>query len=179
LEPSAKGLAFDSLEAAQAFVDRVVNSALWRRLRRDAGRGLSPLGYVLVMRGRGKWATANTRWPLSAELRRRQGRPLGMIKLPRWAWSHWVALHELAHLATPNEVAWHGREFARVYLELVRRFMGEDSATLLRASFKNHRVKFRPARRRAPLDPARRAALVERLAKARAARVTKTLAPVV
>jgi hypothetical protein len=54
-------------------------------------------------------------------------------------------LHGLAHLVVPgsNEVAFHGPEFCRCYLDLVRRFLGPEQAAVLREAFKVHRVKHR------------------------------------
>lgn len=67
------------------------------------------------------------------------------ITLPRWARSRHVILHEIAHHMNrdlnPAPLAPHGPEFARTYLDLVRRILGSDEALSLLACFKIHRVK--------------------------------------
>lgn len=56
----------------------------------------------------------------------------GTIQLPRWSRHEGVILHELAHVVVGNRlVAWHGREFAKVYHHLVSRVMGEEAADAL------------------------------------------------
>lgn len=55
-----------------------------------------------------------------------------------------IVLHELAHCLTPNDA--HGRRWARVFLELVRYRMGEETYRLLRDAFRKHRVKYHPRR---------------------------------
>lgn len=80
-------------------------------------------------------------------------------------------LHELAHAVIPRHAAWHGREFAAVFLALVRRFMGAEAATALRASFREHGVKARQPGPSRKLTPDQRRAAIERLATARAAKM--------
>jgi hypothetical protein len=65
----------------------------------------------------------------------------GRIALPKWARSERVMLHEIAHHAAPRDAAAHGPEYARIYVELVRTFMGEKPAARLLAAFEAHRVK--------------------------------------
>jgi putative metallohydrolase (TIGR04338 family) len=111
-----------------AYVERVTRSRWWRcRLPRGVrvkdGRG--------TRIARGGWGT---------------GRPT--VNLPRWARTRLVILHELAHVLTSRpgrEVAAHGPEFAKTYLELVRRFEPE-LAPRLRAEFKAGRVRTRVAK---------------------------------
>jgi putative metallohydrolase (TIGR04338 family) len=73
------------------------------------------------------------------------------ITLPRWARTEWVMLHELAHTITMRKyvkrVAPHGREYAVVYLNLVRIFLGRESEKQLKLAFKTHRVKYRKPRK--------------------------------
>lgn len=58
----------------------------------------------------------------------------------------WVLLHEMAHwFAGPGN--WHGPRFARIYLGLVRRFLGPEQARALRAAYSKHRVKYRQSSR--------------------------------
>lgn len=74
----------------------------------------------------------------------------GIIRLPRWARSKLVALHELAHLAVARKygrsVPSHGREFAAIYLDLVRHVLGEDKGNQLQAAFRAQGVRFKPKR---------------------------------
>jgi hypothetical protein len=63
-----------------------------------------------------------------------------------------IILHELAHtivdrlqfvVAFNYNYTTHGRMFAFIYLELVRKFMGESSYTILKTGYKNFNVKYR------------------------------------
>lgn len=51
--------------------------------------------------------------------------------------------HTLAHLLHPDTTAWHGPEFAAVYIKLVEHELGEMVADDLRALFREHKVKTR------------------------------------
>jgi putative metallohydrolase (TIGR04338 family) len=82
-----------------------------------------------------------------------------VIKLPKWARTEWVILHEMAHWITDRatvpradgrglwirqydpEHAAHGKEFAAVYLELVRLQLGAEATKALKAAYKANRVK--------------------------------------
>lgn len=48
----------------------------------------------------------------------------------------WVALHEVAHILTPN-VEWHGTEFITVYRELIRRHATADVDAMFDRYFTN------------------------------------------
>lgn len=50
-----------------------------------------------------------------------------VIKLPRWARTRPVVLHECAHGLAPDK---HGPRFVAVYIALVERFLGQDAAQL-------------------------------------------------
>lgn len=70
------------------------------------------------------------------------------IKMPKWARTQYIVLHEFAHSLAARkygrrEVAAHGREFASIYLDLVRFAMGKAAHDALVASFKAHRVRYR------------------------------------
>jgi hypothetical protein len=85
------------------------------------------------------------------------------ITIPLWARSEWIVLHEVAHivhtrlysgwgngsraveLGDPN-AAWHGWQWAAVYLDIVRFVKGKEAYDALKASFKKHKVRFRPKR---------------------------------
>lgn len=92
------------------------------------------------------------------------------ISISQWHRNDWVVLHELAHIQVQRQhghwkVAGHGREYCAVYLKLVLWFIGREAHDELKASFKEHRVKFTPPRK---LSPEARAAAAERLRKYRA-----------
>lgn len=67
-----------------------------------------------------------------------------IIQLPVWARHHAVILHEMAHCLNTGSraYAWHGPEFAGLFLSLVHHVMGADAATKLRESFKANRVRY-------------------------------------
>jgi putative metallohydrolase (TIGR04338 family) len=90
----------------------------------------------------------------------------GTIKLPRFARHPMYILHEVAHCVNESGEAAHGRTYCRLYLLLVRHFMGRDAERELRAAYRTHRVKHRPKR---ILSEAQRAALVQRATAMRAA----------
>lgn len=71
------------------------------------------------------------------------------ITLPRWARRRLWVLHEAAHVVThriamrrQKPIQGHGREFARLYIKLVRHFIGRTEASLLKQSFKENRVRY-------------------------------------
>ena len=68
------------------------------------------------------------------------------IKLPRWSRSKQVVCHEVAHayayMLSPRP-AWHGREFAGIYLLLVKHGLGEEAYRDLRKRFCQGRVDFK------------------------------------
>ncbi len=91
----------------------------------------------------------------------------GGIKIPLWARNEAVVLHELAHTITMREggsEAFHGWKFCATYLRLVLYLMGREKHDVLKTAFKANRVRFTEPRKRQPLDPERRAALIARLA---------------
>ena len=62
-----------------------------------------------------------------------------------------IILHELAHIIVDRlsfvvhfskNYTTHGRMFAFIYLELVKKYMGERSHTILKTGFKNYNVKY-------------------------------------
>ncbi len=80
-----------------------------------------------------------------------------------------IILHELAHtiidrlqfvVAFNYNYTTHGRMFAFIYLELVRKFMGESSYTILKTGYKNFNVKYR---NRIPQTSTKKKILRERL----------------
>lgn len=65
----------------------------------------------------------------------------GSIRLPRWARTRPVILHELAHHLRPSGTAGHGPEFCRVYLVLLARYYSEEGAQAVERAFQQHKVK--------------------------------------
>jgi putative metallohydrolase (TIGR04338 family) len=53
-----------------------------------------------------------------------------VLKLPKWARSRWVILHEMAHRLTPADEA-HGPRFVGVLIGLVCRWIGYDARRLM------------------------------------------------
>ncbi len=66
------------------------------------------------------------------------------IYIPYGGPSKLSILHELAHILAPPDIAnaKHGRRWANMLLQLVRRYMGEDAWRELRTSFIENRVKY-------------------------------------
>lgn len=91
-----------------------------------------PIEHIHVLDGRGR-------------RRARGGRPLGALRgsiaLPRWARNRWIMLHEIAHVFQTEEPS-HGRQFARIYLDLVKRWISPGASKLLRDSYRTHKVKY-------------------------------------
>ena len=63
----------------------------------------------------------------------------------RGAVSMEVLLHEVAHVWTPTQFAWHGPEFCRVLLDLTERVQGWNMRMGLAGVFTKFRVKVAPA----------------------------------
>lgn len=155
IQQKAADPAFEELAACQKYVDRIRHSAWFRRHYPGA------LQYIRLKDGRGSTrARADN----------------ATIDLPRWGRQKAVILHELAHCVIrqtygSRTMAGHGREWAAVYLALVRRWMGREAAAKLKASFQERRVRFRPKRH---LSPETRQAAGERLRAVRAAMAAKS-----
>lgn len=80
-----------------------------------------------------------------------------------------IILHELTHIIVDRlhfvvnmnkSYTTHGRMFAFIYLELVKKFMGDRSYTILKTGYKNFNVKYR---NRIPQTSAKKKILRERL----------------
>lgn len=142
-----------SVAEVQVWVDKLLGSAWWKR--RYPGL---PAGSIEITSGAGyRNAVAHYSW---------HGRS---ISLPLWARKDWVVCHELAHHATglvygDDAIPAHGREFARVYVDLVSHVMGKAAGDALKASFRASKVKYTKKR---SLTPEQKQAAAERLAAAR------------
>jgi len=67
-----------------------------------------------------------------------------LLSLPEWAWTDLIILHEISHLildADPTPTATHGPEFCRIFLDCVRRFMGDVAAIILASNMHGNKVK--------------------------------------
>ena len=104
-----------SLAEAEAFVNMVLATSWWQ----------SQPNHLPKLR-----ITAGAKHGLA-------NRAKAHIALPPFARSQLICLHELAHILTPvtADVAGHGPEFARAYIDLVNEFMRDDCARRLRAVF--------------------------------------------
>ena len=78
------------------------------------------------------------------------------IKLSKYGQRNWIVIHEVAHIVSKRtygiHIAGHGWQFAKVYLDLVRHFMGKDAHAALKESFKSHRVRTRQKKKRILTD---------------------------
>lgn len=106
--------------------------------------------------------------------RRRACSSFGAISIPRWSRKDWIVLHEMAHELASHMAgrAAHGWEFAECYLYLVKLFMGREAHDALKASFKEHRVRYTKPRKGRTLSPEEREAMAARLSVYRACATT-------
>jgi hypothetical protein len=149
-----------SVEAAQAYVDRVTRSAWWQRNCPPSWMGDDARDSLLV---------DETRPPQRIIVERRRGKSGGVAErdlfLYRGRWlphiglgtgepvsgrpaiaDPWVILHEVAHIMAASADSGergHGREFARFCLLLVGRWLGRDAASALRVGYGAEGVKYR------------------------------------
>jgi len=115
----------------QIYVDKLLKSA-WYQTR-------SELPCILVQEAR-----ANKRCA-TAHL---QSMSTGVITLPIWAYNELTVLHEIVHCILQRsdhfrEFAGHGREFTKMYLQLVKRQMRNDVYETLLFFFKKEKVRYR------------------------------------
>lgn len=143
---------FNDLRECEKYINKIIHKSRWFRknwlvtkINTEPGRGhrRATASRYLGDYGRGVYGT---------------------IQLPKWARHKAVILHELAHIITPNHQAAHGWMFANNFLLLVRHFMGREAADLLMASYKKHKVKYKPPRK---ISEARRQQLREHMNKVR------------
>ena len=125
---SEKGARFESVQDIQQFVDKICGS---RWFRNRFGRVIR----IVVRDGRGRRSACGKGW------NNIDGR-YGIIKLPRWSRYTKYILHEIAHVVMPGNTPAHGREFAKILLQLVARWMGNEAAQELRAAYRQRGVKY-------------------------------------
>jgi hypothetical protein len=135
---------FKTRRGLEGRVNRVAQSPTAKKLRTEFGLG--PKRHIGVALGR-----AHSRSTSYG----------GHIRFSRTSMCEWVMLHELSHELAPYG-AQHHWPFAYVYLKLISRFMGRETAAKLKAAFKRNGVRFRPKRTRT-LTPEQRQAAAERL----------------
>ncbi|MGA1036654.1 MAG: hypothetical protein ACO3VQ_02465 [Ilumatobacteraceae bacterium] len=140
-----------SIEECQQYVDKIISSKYVQRTWNLRGTER-----VRVYAGRGGGKAYHSLFGA------------GHITLGVWARQEAIVIHEVAHLLAGGTR--HNWQFCETYLKLVRHFMGKEAHDRLKASFKQHRVKYTKPRQKRVLSPEQKAILVERAAKARAVR---------
>lgn len=136
-----------TVPAIQSYVNKILHSRWWKNR--------FTVTTIKVEDGRGRRTAAAWHTHFA-----------GIIAMPRWSRYELVILHELAHIATPENCASHGREFARNFVDLVTRRMGNDTAKALKASFDKGKVKWRKKRQLSDAERARLSAQIKRIRKA-------------
>lgn len=111
---------FEALEACEAFLNPI-----WRAERGRVGLAKAPPPTL----SRNLWGQRSASATGHHEL-----------KLPKWARSRWVMLHELAHRLTPAD-AGHGGRFVGVLIGLLARHVGLDADRLMRLA-DEHGLKY-------------------------------------
>lgn len=119
-------LGFSHISHVQAYVDKLTGSAWFERRWPFASRD-----GIEVNDGRARRSAYGCR---------------GEIGLPRTQRHEAIILHEVAHAITWDVPPWHGPKWARAYLELVRRQMGDEAWRLLRDGFRKKNVRYTPYR---------------------------------
>lgn len=126
----------ETLQEMVAYLAKVMNSAPIQRRYAPYLRSK-----LLISDGRG---------------RRNACGDVGRIRMPKWSRTAYIVLHEAAHSLARRKygvnVSGHGKEYAAIYLDLVRFGLGKEAHAALLASFKQHRVKHRGVARRAKPD---------------------------
>ena len=116
-----------SLDECRNYVGRI-NRSRWFKSRYN-GRGRPP-GYKIKVEHQ-----PGTSWA-------RGSYGKGWINLPAWARQELVILHELAHaMLMSGRIAPHGCTFCRLYLDLIKRWMGQEAWAEMKICFKNGGVK--------------------------------------
>ncbi len=136
---------FATTKSCQSFMRNIVTEPAFKRWYPDAYHKLSQYP-IQVKAGRKNASAVGENFKTGEK---------NQITLPEWARKRYVMLHELSHLIQYWEynlhstlgrrsVAGHGWEFCAIYLKLIRRVMGADASSALRASFKKRGVKHLP-----------------------------------
>lgn len=120
-----------SLDDVTAFITKVTQSA-WFLRRHPAittiiKDGRARRSYGWIPRGRSTWE----------------------YRVPVFARKKPILLQLISHSVIPEDASWHGREFAKTYLELLERWAGESQAETARKAFVELRVRHKNKRRSA------------------------------
>lgn len=147
-------------DQVQAFVDAVMNRSYIKK-------HFPGVRYIRVTDGRSRRRAGALFYP----------RPSfdHEIRMPRWSREPMVTLHEMAHILTDHtygfmSVPAHGREFAAIFLELVRHVMGKECADALKKGYKGKNVKYKMKRVISPELREKYRAMGHRLAASRKAK---------
>ena len=122
---------FKDIQECQNFVNRVVQSKTWSKVKR-------PLRSVMLV-----------------EMKDKSGGVAGLsygsriLLKPRYGFDKYTILHELAHSAGHSH---HGRSFRQTLLKLVSAFLGRREANLLKQEFKKRKLSFGEARKPLTFD---------------------------
>lgn len=126
-----------TVNGVRKYVNQIVNTRWWKSHHPD-------IGHVIVKEGNGnqKRATGGLSGGVNPETKRWEHN-IGVITLPQseWARTEIVILHELAHVITSERPA-HGKAYAKNFLTLVKRFLGDEDYKKLRDQFKAYKVKY-------------------------------------
>lgn len=140
------------LSDVRAYVKKICADRWFRRHFLFAAIG----GGIQVTDGRGHWKAVASAGAMS-------------ISVARNGRARWVVLHEVAHCLTPRGCQAHGPEYVKIYLQLVRHFLGREAWRALYTACRAHKVKMQVRKRgRRRLSAEQRHVLVARLAHARA-----------
>jgi putative metallohydrolase (TIGR04338 family) len=115
------GSLFSSLAAVQEWIDEILASDWWKKR-------FPKITKIIALDGRGR----NN--GIAGHLAGHPG--IGYVRLPKATRHRLYILHEMAHVAQPQWTAWHGKHFCRVFMALVRRWMGRETAHALRNAFR-------------------------------------------
>jgi putative metallohydrolase (TIGR04338 family) len=125
-----------TLQECQKFVDKIIS-----RKYVIEKYGIQAKRPIVVLDGRGRRKACATIY---------YGKRA--IKLPKWARGKYVILHEVAHHLT--NLDGHKAEFASCLLDLVRHFLGKESADALQGAYHYKGVKVvgknKPVKARCP-----------------------------
>lgn len=143
---------FRNLSDIEHYLVKMISSAWWQRRY--------PVRSIAVKSGAGTRNAMGTNY----------SRTRGMISIPLWARQETVILHEVAHVvagATYGSIPAHGREFCKVFLDLIRWRMGDEAWRSLKDEFRERKVKHTLASRTREMSEEQKQAARERLAAAR------------
>jgi putative metallohydrolase (TIGR04338 family) len=126
---------FESIEQAQAWVNEIICSRWFRT--REWGKDVNVV--AVYRQGRRGASTAGSYWSSG-------GGWTGNIHLMENHVTKFIVLHELSHVLTESRPA-HGRRFVKLYMALVKRFIGRPGWLLLRAAFVKHHVHWKLCRK--------------------------------